>query len=49
MIGYEQKHITRLEKYIVGSHWIEHLHKLDNPYSAWDANTRDIEVEWYHI
>jgi|JI10StandDraft_1071094.scaffolds.fasta_scaffold2838599_1 hypothetical protein len=33
MISYEQKHLTRLNKYIIGTHWIEHKYKLDNPFS----------------
>jgi hypothetical protein len=33
MINFEEKHQLRLEKYIGGSHWIEHLYKIDHPFS----------------
>lgn len=34
MIGYEQKHLTRLQKYTRGTHWIEHLYRIDQPFAA---------------
>ena len=31
MLIYTEKHRTRIEKYIRGSAWIDHLHHLENP------------------
>ena len=33
MISSEERHILRVQKYLKGTYWIDHLYKRDNPLS----------------